>query len=98
MRGVPPRQTLADVLAYRGMLREFGQCGRNAIADQRLTTLHIEPAQQPDEWPVRASDDRVLKHRRTRRKHAGAQRSGVHPRAGHQLEILSEAAVEDDAA
>ena len=58
----------------------------------------IEPAQQRDEFAVRARDDRVLQHRRAGREHADAQAPDMHPGAGRELEVLGEAAVEDDAA
>ena len=71
---------------------------RRLRAEQALATRRIEPRQQSRAGATLTGDDAVLQRRRGRGEGADAQRPGMHPNSGDELEILGDTPVEQEAA
>ena len=64
------------------------------IAEQVARRGDVRPCEQRDVIAVVAADHGVLQQRRGRVQRGDAGLAGEHPGAGHQLEVLGQAAVE----
>ena len=89
-------QALLQACDDGGMLDDLF-IGRVGIADYLPAGMEIGPRQQPDERTILSGDQRVLHDRRRRSDRVGAQRADMHEGAGGELEVLDDAAGEDDA-